>query len=104
MQIHERKYDIQPIEEGQLTLYLNDVAVAAAAGETVLSVLSAVGVRQLARNDHGQLSGSYCGMGVCHCCLVAIDGMPKRRACQTLVRDGMRVETQVNQVSQERRS
>jgi len=101
MQKHERKYDIQPVAEGQLTLYLNDQAVAAAPGETVLSVMSAVGLRQLARNDHGQLAGSYCGMGVCHCCLVAIDGTPKRRACQTQVRDGMRIETQVNRVSQE---
>ncbi|WP_338745667.1 cyanide-forming glycine dehydrogenase subunit HcnA [Pseudomonas putida] len=100
MQKHQRKHDIQPIAQGQLTLYLNDRAVAAAAGETVLSVMNAVGLRQLARNDHGQLAGSYCGMGVCHCCLVAIDGMPKRRACQTLVRDGMRIETQVNRVSQ----
>ncbi|GLO16221.1 MULTISPECIES: cyanide-forming glycine dehydrogenase subunit HcnA [Pseudomonas] len=100
MQEHQRKYDIQPIAQGQLTLYLNDRAVAAAAGETVLSVMNAVGLRQLARNDHGQLSGSYCGMGVCHCCLVAIDGKPKRRACQTLVRDGMRIETEVNRVCQ----
>ncbi|CAI3811019.1 Hydrogen cyanide synthase subunit HcnA [Pseudomonas sp. MM221] len=101
MQGHERKHDIQPISQGQLTLYLNGKTVTAAAGETVLSVLSAVGLRQVARNDHGQLAGSYCGMGVCHCCLVAIDGMSKRRACQTLVRDGMRIETQVNRVSQE---
>lgn len=101
MHKHQRMYDIQPIAQGQLTLYVNGQAVAAAAGETVLSVLSAVGLRQLARNDHNQLAGSYCGMGVCHCCLVAIDGTPKRRACQALVRDGMRIETQVNRVSQE---
>lgn len=101
MHEHQRKYDIQPIAEGELTLYLNDQIVAAAVGETVLNVMNAVGLRQLARNDHGQLAGSYCGMGVCHSCLVAIDGKPKRRACQTLVRDGMRIRTQVNRVSEE---
>ncbi len=69
-----------------MTIHLNGQPVAAAAGETVLNVLNAVGLRRLARNDHGQASGAFCGMGVCHCCLVAIDGRPKRRACQTVVR------------------
>ncbi|HEK0904000.1 TPA: cyanide-forming glycine dehydrogenase subunit HcnA, partial [Pseudomonas aeruginosa] len=82
---------------------LNGQPVAAAAGETVLNVLNAVGLRRLARNDHGQASGAFCGMGVCHCCLVAIDGRPKRRACQTVVRPGMRVETESNRFDQEER-
>ncbi|AIR88834.1 (2Fe-2S)-binding protein [Pseudomonas cremoricolorata] len=94
----ERILDIQPLAADQLSLQVNGTAVTAAAGETVLSVLNAVGLRQVARNDHGQLSGAFCGMGVCHCCLVAIDGRAKRRACQTVVRAGMRIETQVNAV------
>lgn len=84
-----------------MTIHLNGQPVAAAAGETVLNVLNAVGLRRLARNDHGQASGAFCGMGVCHCCLVAIDGRPKRRACQTVVRPGMRVETESNRFDQE---
>ncbi|MBF8674929.1 (2Fe-2S)-binding protein [Pseudomonas fulva] len=99
----ERSLDIQPLPAEQISLSINGTAVTAVPGETVLSVLNAVGVRQLALNDHGQVSGAFCGMGVCHCCLVAIDGRPKRRACQTLVRAGMRVETQVNPVVGEAR-
>ncbi|MFA7892059.1 (2Fe-2S)-binding protein [Pseudomonas putida] len=99
----ERTLDIQPLPAEQISLSINGTAVTAVPGETVLSVLNAVGVRQLALNDHGQVSGAFCGMGVCHCCLVAIDGRPKRRACQTLVRAGMRVETQVNPVVEEAR-
>lgn len=99
----ERTLDIQPLPAEQISLSINGTAVTAVPGETVLSVLNAVGVRQLALNDHGQISGAFCGMGVCHCCLVAIDGRPKRRACQTLVRAGMRVETQVNPVVGEAR-
>ncbi|MFK3718605.1 (2Fe-2S)-binding protein [Pseudomonas fulva] len=99
----ERTLDIQPLPAEQISLSINGTAVTAVPGETVLSVLNAVGVRQLALNDHGQVSGAFCGMGVCHCCLVAIDGRPKRRACQTLVRAGMRVETQVNPVVGEAR-
>ncbi|USV22554.1 (2Fe-2S)-binding protein [Pseudomonas aeruginosa] len=78
-----------------MTIHLNGQPVAAAAGETVLNVLNAVGLRRLARNDHGQASGAFCGMGVCHCCLVA--------ACQTVVRPGMRVETESNRFDQEER-
>lgn len=94
----ERTLDIQPLPAEQIPLSINGTTVIAAPGETVLSVLNAVGVRQLALNDHGQVSGAFCGMGVCHCCLVAIDGRPKRRACQTVVRAGMRIETQVNPI------
>lgn len=101
MQKMERFHDIQPLEHPGITLRLNGHPVVAAAGETVLSVLNAVGLRQVARDDHGQRSGAFCGMGVCHCCLVQIDGRPKRRACQTLVRPGMQVETLVNRVCAE---
>ncbi len=86
MHLLERQHDIQPLSRADMTIHLNGQPVAAAAGETVLNVLNAVGLRRLARNDHGQASGAFCGMGVCHCCLVAIDGRPKRRACQTVVR------------------
>ena len=35
-----------------------------------------------------------CLMGACYECLVVIDGKPNQRACQVVVRDGMRVERQ----------
>jgi len=101
MQTLQRKHDIQPLEGNEMTLLVNGLPAVASAGETVLSVLNAVGLRQLARNDHGQLSGAYCGMGICHCCLVQIDGRPKRRACQTIVKPGMHIETEVNRVHEE---
>lgn len=82
-----------------MTVHINGQAVTAAIGETVLSVIQSLGVRQIARNDHDQITGAYCGMGVCQCCLVKINGRHKRRACQTVVRDGMRIETQVNRIT-----
>ncbi|WP_455290004.1 (2Fe-2S)-binding protein [Cupriavidus necator] len=94
-----RNYDIQPLQGEMLTMYIDGHTVPAAPGETVLSVLSAVGLRRLSRNDNQQLAGSYCGMGVCYCCLVRIDGRYKRRACQTLVRSGMTVETVSNRLN-----
>ncbi|MFI8393791.1 (2Fe-2S)-binding protein [Pseudomonas sp. NPDC078863] len=94
----ERTFDIQPLVQADMTVHINGQAVSAAIGETVLSVIQSLGVRQIARNDHNQISGAYCGMGVCQCCLVKIDGRHKRRACQTVVRDGMQIETRVNRV------
>lgn len=96
MQSMDRNYDIQPLSRADMTIELNGKPVSAAAGESVLNVLQAVGLRQVARNDHGQVTGAFCGMGVCHCCLVSINGRPKRRACQTIVKPGMQVETGVN--------
>ena len=94
-----RQYDIQPLIKADMSILINGQAVSAAQGETVLSVLNAVGVRQLSPNDHGEMNGAYCGMGVCYCCLVKIDGRHKRRACQTLVQPGMSVETGTNRVT-----
>ena len=94
----ERTFDIQPLVQADMTVHINGQAVSAAIGETVLSVIQSLGVRQVARNDHDQISGAYCGMGVCQCCLVKINGRHKRRACQTVVRDGKQIETRVNRV------
>ncbi|WP_077507703.1 cyanide-forming glycine dehydrogenase subunit HcnA [Pseudomonas sp. A25(2017)] len=95
-----RKFDIQPLAQADMTVRLDGQAVSAAHGETVLTVIQSLGQRQVARNDHDQISGAYCGMGVCQCCLVRIDGRHKRRACQTLVRPGMQIETRVNRVTE----
>lgn len=94
-----RKFDIQPLKRADMTVRLDGQAVEAAEGETVLTVIQALGRRQVACNDHGQLSGAYCGMGICQCCLVKIDGRHKRRACQTLVRPGMQIETRANRIA-----
>ncbi|MBV4457854.1 (2Fe-2S)-binding protein [Pseudomonas sp. COR58] len=98
MHCQERTFDIQPLAQADMTVHINGQPVTAAIGETVLSVIQSLGVRQVARNDHNQISGAYCGMGVCQCCLVKINGRHKRRACQTVVREGMSIETQVNRI------
>ncbi|MGN8277964.1 cyanide-forming glycine dehydrogenase subunit HcnA [Pseudomonas sp. SMV71] len=95
-----RKFDIQPLARADMTVCLDGQVVQAAEGETVLTVIQSLGQRQVARNDHDQLSGAYCGMGVCQCCLVKIDGRHKRRACQSLVRPGMRIETRSNRITE----
>ncbi|UZE21671.1 cyanide-forming glycine dehydrogenase subunit HcnA [Pseudomonas sp. B21-056] len=95
-----QKFDIQPLTRPDMTVHLDGRVVNAAQGETVLTVIQSQGQRQVARNDHGQISGAYCGMGVCQCCLVRIDGRHKRRACQTQVRPGMQIETRTNRIAE----
>lgn len=97
----DRTFDIQPLTSMDMTVHINGRPVSAAAGETVLSVIQSLGMRQVARNDHDQISGAYCGMGVCQCCLVKINGRHKRRACQTVVREGMTVQTLVNRIAEQ---
>lgn len=42
----------------------------------------------------GRARAPLCGMGVCFECRVRIDGVDQQRACMTIARDGMRVQTE----------
>ena len=42
----------------------------------------------------GQPRAAFCGMGICFECVVTVDGIPHRRACQTVCTPGMAVRTQ----------
>lgn len=65
-------------------------------GESILSVLFAIGRRAISQNDRGVISGAYCGMGVCYCCTVEVNGKKKVRACQEKIAEGMVVCTKTN--------
>ncbi|MEI8595924.1 (2Fe-2S)-binding protein [Photobacterium sp. Hal280] len=93
-----RTQDITPLKDSTFCVSVNDIEVKAVAGESVLSTLLASEFRRLMKNDFGASSGAYCGMGVCHCCLVEINGRHKQRACQTLVQPSMKIRTCRNRV------
>jgi hypothetical protein len=64
-------------------------------GETVAAVLLAAGKRTFRRTaKRHEPRGMYCGIGLCHECLMVINGVPNTKACQTLATPGCRVETQ----------
>ena len=67
------------------------VPLEAYAGESVAAALLASGERVLSRGKDGSPRGLYCGMGVCHDCLVVIDGQTGQRACLSAVRSGMEI-------------
>jgi predicted molibdopterin-dependent oxidoreductase YjgC len=67
-------------------------------GESVAAALLTAGKRALRRTARfGEPRGLYCAIGVCFDCRMTIDGRPNVRACQTPVRDGMRVDSQVGE-------
>jgi sarcosine oxidase subunit alpha len=65
------------------------------AGDTVASAMGAAGVIVTGRSfKYHRPRGLLCMTGACANCMVRIDGVPNRRACQTQLREGMRVERQ----------
>ncbi|MFD3299320.1 (2Fe-2S)-binding protein [Aquipseudomonas alcaligenes] len=62
-------------------------------GTTVAAALALSGDGSSRTSVSGRRRAPVCGMGVCQECRVTIDGQ-RRLACQTLCRDGMRVESQ----------
>ena len=65
--------------------------VVAAPGETIAAALAAADEPTFRHTRGGADRGVFCGMGVCHECLVSVDG-DTVRACMTPVAAGMTVE------------
>ncbi|WP_282343138.1 (2Fe-2S)-binding protein [Pseudomonas sp. PS02288] len=63
-----------------------------AEGTSVAAALALGGDGCARTSVSGQRRAPLCGMGICQECRVSIDGV-RRLACQTLCREGMRVET-----------
>lgn len=42
----------------------------------------------------GEKRGPYCLIGVCHECLMEIDGKPYQQACMVMVKAGMKIKKQ----------
>ena len=79
--------------------------VAAYEGETIAAALLAAGRRTMRHTvKKGQPRGVYCGIGICHECLMVVNGAPNIRTCQTLATPGCRVETQEGLDKAERKS
>ncbi|MGL4443803.1 MAG: FAD-dependent oxidoreductase, partial [Alsobacter sp.] len=74
-----------------LTFRFEGRPVAAAAGETIAAALTAAGEPAFRQTRGDMDRGVFCGMGVCHECLVSADG-DTVRACMTPVAAGRAVE------------
>ncbi|MEX0892855.1 MAG: (2Fe-2S)-binding protein [Gemmatimonadota bacterium] len=79
--------------EPGVRIEVDGVPHAVPAGATVAAALLNAGVSGFRRAVSGTLRAPLCGMGSCFECRVRIDGVPHRRACMEVVRDGMEVRT-----------
>lgn len=80
---------------GVVDIFLDGQSLRAYEGETVAAALLAGGRCALRRTARwSEPRGVYCGIGTCFDCVMTIDGEPSVRTCQTIVRDGMRIESQ----------
>ena len=73
-------------------LHVDGVMVEVPTGSSVTAAIAAV-CAIFGRRPDGSARAPLCGMGVCFECRVRIDGVDQQRACMTIVREGMRVET-----------
>jgi aerobic-type carbon monoxide dehydrogenase small subunit (CoxS/CutS family) len=76
-----------------LNVRVDGQPVVAYAGESVATLLLALGRSTFRHTGHGAPRGLFCGMGVCFDCLVTVDGVEKVRACLTPVAEGMVIAT-----------
>ncbi|OLL32351.1 ferredoxin [Burkholderia sp. SRS-W-2-2016] len=78
----------------RVRLTVDGRAIDVASGTTVAAALAIAGVAGARRSVSGEPRAPLCGMGVCQECRVTIDGRAHVLACQTLCRDGQRIDTQ----------
>lgn len=85
-----------PGERGpRCAIHVDGLEIVAHEGETVAAAVLAAGAGPFRRTDRdGAPRAYFCGMGVCHDCLVVVDGLASVRACMEPVRAGMRIERQ----------
>lgn len=87
---------VTDIEGVAVTIEFEGRPIDAHEGDSVAAALLVAGVLDLRRTPVlDKRRGPLCMMGVCFDCLVEIDGMPNRQACQVSVKAGMRVERQM---------
>jgi len=87
------RMDIRDESREWVKISINGQDVQARQGEKLAAAMLASGFRVLRQKEYGGAPrGIFCGMGVCHECLVTVNGQPFVRACMTRVEPGMRVE------------
>lgn len=74
-------------------IFVDGRPIEAHEGETIATALVAAGHWTCQRRD-GQRSGVFCNIGLCHGCLMTVDGQSGVKTCVTDVTPGQQIETQ----------
>lgn len=82
------------LERGkEIEIFVDGQPVKAYRGETIATALLASGHLVSHITDAGPL-GVFCNVGMCHSCVMTVNGWPSVRICSTLVTPGCKIETQ----------
>ncbi|MBM2615664.1 (2Fe-2S)-binding protein [Actinoplanes sp. LDG1-06] len=88
--------DADPVRPGPtspITLIVDGEPVRGVEGQTVAGVLLGAGRLTWRTTRHGRPRGVFCGIGVCHDCLVTVNDLADVRACQRRAVDGDTITT-----------
>jgi len=84
-------------EKKKLSFLFDGKIVFGYEGDTIASALHAMGVKTLSRSiELNRPRGFYCAIGNCSSCNMIVDGKPNVRTCVTMLKENMKVKTQVN--------
>jgi len=76
-------------------IFLDGKKIPAYEGEPIAAALAAAGIKVFRFTPRkNEPRGIFCAIGRCTDCVMTVDGKPNIRTCVTLVKEGMRVETQ----------
>jgi hypothetical protein len=75
-----------------MTIVFAGRPIAALSGDSIADCLVRAGVLATRSTSSGAPRGVFCGIGVCHDCLVTVDGARNVRACMTPAAPGLSVE------------
>lgn len=85
-----------PESKELVTVFFEDVPYKVPADITVAAAALKVGMRHTRETHKGDERAPFCHMGICHECLMEIDGVPNQQACLIPVREGQRVRRQIS--------
>ena len=78
-------------ENTTITIYINDQPFSANDGDSVAAILLKQGITAVHAAPDGAARGPYCMMGACFDCMITCEDGRIEQACQTYVKDGMKV-------------
>ncbi|MEM7127789.1 MAG: (2Fe-2S)-binding protein [Chloroflexota bacterium] len=83
-----------PIQGTPIQIEIDGTTTTAYVGESVATVLMAQGQRIFTDESiYNYARTIFCGMGICHQCLVTLNEIRDVRACMTTIQPGMRINT-----------
>ena len=97
-----KEHPILKFERGkEIFFYFNGIKMKAYEGETIAAALYANGIKVFSHSiKFNRPRGFFCGIGKCSSCLMRVNGIPNVRTCITMVKEGMIVESDSRELSE----